>query len=246
MVLHFCQEPLDHFGGGGLQTGLCSENTCQAGCWQLTPWDWIWVGMSDCRTNIATQDHHSHPRGAYRCFCLVDLSWATIQKSAFDVQNNGMGMIIGHPVAIMGSRNAECCKILIPLDLGAAIESLGQPYQSCVATRSIFWDLGLPWKLLKQEGTGDLSDCFYRWRAQWMRSSPCHSSLVHGQLGALPTGYKIQYSVCHCRGGQRALRRLHPCAQKARKLGRAGQDGWVGLLASPHPTGDPVCLRSHK
>lgn len=68
MVLHFSQELQVILGGGGLQTGLYSENDCEAGCLQLSFGDQILVGMSGDRTNIAIKHHHVPLGGAFRCF----------------------------------------------------------------------------------------------------------------------------------------------------------------------------------
>ena len=83
-------------------------------------WDGMLVEISDCRINIATQDHHLHPGHACRCFSLVDLSQAILFRKVPLMSKNGMGMIIGQLIALLGSSNADCCKRLIPLDPGAA------------------------------------------------------------------------------------------------------------------------------
>lgn len=87
MVLHFSQELQVILGGGGLQTGLYSENDCEAGCLQLSFGDQILVGMSGDRTNIAIKHHHVPLGGAFRCFSPTGFTLShSLQNNALDAQ----------------------------------------------------------------------------------------------------------------------------------------------------------------
>lgn len=71
-----------------------------------------------------------------------------------------------------------------------------------------------------------------------MRPNPW--SMTNEMLSRLDVRLSVVCTTAH--GGQephRAQSMFHSwCVQKARQLGMAGQDGWVGLLAGPHPDGD--------